>query len=444
MPSCNIITTSKLEELAKTVDSYISRDLLFFKYGNRLTQIKRYLIENDFNIPQAIASIKRTSKWRENWNADTIIASDVMDICSHIVITPYGLTDKGQLATSIYFDDMDSMEFDIQSILICLIYHLDRLLMLSYKENYENNQMPPLKNYIFLIIDGTSFSNCYKKFTNPLVYRTILDVIKAHYPCMFDWSLNYICDQNFFEPPVFPDCVTILINNASNVLRLMYVIWIQFYSKPFIDQVLVTKSNYLPDFIPKDIIYKEFGGTKLCNLREWFFMNAYTESCEMKISTQHSISPTALLEFGTGREVKACDMPGCIAKGWFWKMTNTGHKWNHYYFILIKEHILYYYSDENDITIHNAILLSGCKIIISTNPVDKRREGSNSICSIKYSLQTTTAPCYSDEENPNGNPHNYHFVLRTPSRDFIFGCNDIEQRAMWLYYLKKSIEACKV
>lgn len=66
-----IVSPAHLMELAIQVDKRIPKDLAFFRYGDRMLQIKRYLIEHELDVSQAVMAIKRTAAWRKAWNADT-------------------------------------------------------------------------------------------------------------------------------------------------------------------------------------------------------------------------------------------------------------------------------------------------------------------------------------------------------------------------------------
>ena len=91
-------------------------------------------------------------------------------------------------------------------------------------------------------------------------------------------------------------------------------------------------------------------------------------------------------------------------------------------------------------------MLDNCRIVVCDQKDDLKREGVNSIILANNVLKFTQPPRLEGtqleetrgEEQPGEN-HRYWFILRTPSRDYVFACNTLSQRSQWMYFLQKGI-----
>lgn len=92
-------------------------------------------------------------------------------------------------------------------------------------------------------------------------------------------------------------------------------------------------------------------------------------------------------------------------------------------------------------------MLENCRLVVCDQKEDLKREGINSIILanniLKFSqpprLEGTQSEDTRGEEQP-GESHRYWFILRTPSRDYVFACNSLSQRSQWMFFLQKGIE----
>lgn len=73
--------------------------------------------------------------------------------------------------------------------------------------------------------------------------------------------------------------------------------------------------------------------------------------CSMEQETVHNLTDRVLEMYGHGNNVPACNMPNAYARATMWKMTNAGGRWHHYYFVLTRDNILYYFTDADDVKV---------------------------------------------------------------------------------------------
>ena len=129
-------------------------------------------------------------------------------------------------------------------------------------------------------------------------------------------------------------------------------------------------------------------------------------------------------------------------------MTNAGHRWHHYYFVLLKEGLLYYFRDVKDEDAQNGFMLENCKLVVCEKHDDLKREGITSLTLASNVLRFQNPPRLEEGqteetrgEEAAGEPHKYWFILRTPSRDYVLACNTVGQRSQWMFALKTVIKA---
>ena len=92
-------------------------------------------------------------------------------------------------------------------------------------------------------------------------------------------------------------------------------------------------------------------------------------------------------------------------------------------------------------------MLDNCKLVVCDSHDDLKREGIQSLTIAGNILQFKNPPCLEgqieekrgDEDNTN-TKHTYWFILRTPSRDYVFACNSIRQRSQWMFFMNKAIQ----
>ena len=60
-----VFSTEEARKLARQVDSALPSHIHFYRYGDRTTQIIRFLIENDMDVAKTVVAIKQTALFRK-------------------------------------------------------------------------------------------------------------------------------------------------------------------------------------------------------------------------------------------------------------------------------------------------------------------------------------------------------------------------------------------
>ena len=96
-------------------------------------------------------------------------------------------------------------------------------------------------------------------------------------------------------------------------------------------------------------------------------------------------------------------------------------------------------------------MLENCQVIVCDENEDLKREGINSITLASSILKFKNPPRLEEGQTEatrgaemNGENHKYWFIIRTPSRDYIFACNSVGQRSQWMFALNKIIREADV
>ena len=114
--------------------------------------------------------------------------------------------------------------------------------------------------------------------------------------------------------------------------------------------------------------------------------------------------------------------------------------------MLLKDGLLYYFKDVNDTDAQNGFMLENCRIVVCESHEDLKREGIASLTIASNVLHFTNLPLLAAGQSEatrgaeqKGEAHKYWFIVRTPSRDYVFACNSVEQRSQWMFFLNKVI-----
>ena len=91
-------------------------------------------------------------------------------------------------------------------------------------------------------------------------------------------------------------------------------------------------------------------------------------------------------------------------------------------------------------------MLENCRIVVCDENEDLKREGITSITLASNILKFNYPPRLEAGQTEatrgaerEGENHKYWFILRTPSRDYVFACNTVDQRSQWMFALNKII-----
>ena len=92
-----VVSPKEAKELADQVNRALPSSILFYRYGDRTTQIIRFLIENDMDVAKTVVAIKQTALFRKYWHADEITIADVKNAFDEWQCYPTGVTKDGGL-----------------------------------------------------------------------------------------------------------------------------------------------------------------------------------------------------------------------------------------------------------------------------------------------------------------------------------------------------------
>lgn len=438
-----VVSHEKLEELANKVEQRIPKDLKFCRFGDRHLQIKRYLIEKDLDISQAVTAIKRTASWRAAWNADTIKASDIMEVIQFASFVAVDASSTGQAVLCGKFDisQFKKKKFPpLERVVEVFIFVMDRLVKVSY-DNCVNNNLPILiKDYGKALLNAEFVCKEFVKQAFPMYPRTIMEILTCHYPCFLSLSDIYVSDDPNFVPDTSINSHTLYAQNAPSLMKGLFNVLKTFFPERWARQVVLNTDFFIPPCFDPELVPEQNGGKKKITHVEWLAEIAAKEGCSLETPTVHELSERVLEQYGNGNKVKAYQMPNAYARASMWKMTNAGGRWHHYYFVLTKEHILYYFSSADDVEIRTGILLEDCSIVVDSSAEAIKREGQDAITqSLNVNEQSTLVGA--DVPEKSGSSHLYHFILQTPSRPYTFACNTLGQKIAWMIILKRSIAA---
>ena len=164
-----IVSPAHLMELAIQVDKRIPKDLAFFRYGDRMLQIKRYLIEHELDVSQAVMAIKRTAAWRKAWNADTIKPSDLKKIAVFARFISTSASSTGLGVACAQFNPPLVGEFPpLERVVEFFIFMMDYLMKTTLEYCVEHNLEPPVKDYGKVILNAAAINPAFVRQAFPL------------------------------------------------------------------------------------------------------------------------------------------------------------------------------------------------------------------------------------------------------------------------------------
>lgn len=118
MVDYKVFSESQTRELAAQVDRSLPPNLRFYRYGDRITQIIRFLIENDMDVAKTVVAIKQTALFRKYWHADEIAISDVQQAFAEMHCFPTGVTNDGKIVW--YADCFIQHPIKIEDFVTCI------------------------------------------------------------------------------------------------------------------------------------------------------------------------------------------------------------------------------------------------------------------------------------------------------------------------------------
>ena len=168
-------------------------------------------------------------------------------------------------------------------------------------------------------------------------------------------SINNICtnDDPTFKPVYSWDTSTFFNINTAFYLRALWKICTLFMPARWAYLVQLIGGEELPDTIPKELIPQRYGGTNPLTFQQWLEDCAKTDGVTLETPPRQLVEQRVLDQFGQNNGMIASAIPDTELNGWMWKRTNVGHRWHHYYFVLLKDGLLYYFKSVDDTDAQN-------------------------------------------------------------------------------------------
>lgn len=441
-----IYTKKEALELAQQVDRAIGKNLKFYKYGDRMTHIQRFLLDNDMDVIKTIDSIKQCALFRKAWKADEIKISDVYRVCKDWYWYPCGVDSNGRVVLVFQMSFPNGMP-PIEQFIMVTLYMMDDIHRVCYEYAKEHHIEEPIKDYSITLCDIGEFK---MSMMDVETQKYAMEVFCKFYPCFVSMNDIVITDDPNYVYNPSPDNAVCITQKSPLYLRALWNFCLLFFPKRWSMLMYLDKGMFIPSTVDAHQVPKAFGGLSDQTVESWYQQCAEIDHCSLDDQPRELVSSRILDQFGQNLSVPANCLPETIIKGHFWKMTNAKRTWNHYYFVLLSDGLFYYFKTENDVKAHNgyyfhspssqnSLLLEGCQVFVPTEEEDVKRETKLTLDSVSLVCQQKSRPGY-EEEDSKGSKHMYHMTLRTLSRDYVFGFNSIGQRACWLWTMKKEIE----
>ena len=347
-----IVSPAHLTELAIQVDKRIPKDLAFFRYGDRMLQIKRYLIEHELDVSQAVMAIKRTAAWRKAWNADTIKPSDLKKIAVFARFSSTSASSTGLGVACAQFNPPLVGEFPpLERVVEFFIFMMDYLMKTTLEYCVEHNLEPPVKDYGKVILNAAAINPAFVRQAFPLYPKTVMEILLCHYPCFLSISDIYISDDPNFVPDSGINSHTVYFQNAPYMMKGLFSILKGFFPERWARQICMNTDLFVPDCLDINLVPEQNGGKNPITPETFLEEMGKRMDCSMEQETVHNLTNRVLEMYGHGNNVPACNMPNAYARATMWKMTNAGGRWHHYYFVLTRDNILYYFTDADDVKV---------------------------------------------------------------------------------------------
>ena len=151
-----VFTNSQAKELVAQVDQLLPSNIRFYRYGDRATQITRFLIENDMDVARTVVAIKQTALFRKYWHADEITIADVKQAFDELECYPTGVTEDGKI---VWFVSCHlSSAPKIEDFMLAMIYAIDDIQKRLYERCKEKGISEAVKDYCICVSDTAGMS----------------------------------------------------------------------------------------------------------------------------------------------------------------------------------------------------------------------------------------------------------------------------------------------
>ena len=343
-----VYSTAEAKERAEQVDRSLPKGIKFYRYGDRTTQIIRFLIENDMDVAKTVVAIKQTALFRKYWHADEIKISDVKNAFAEWECYPTGVTKNGKMVW--YMNCHQTTAPKIEDFMLVSIYMIDDIQKRLYEACKERGIQEAYKDYCIWISDtaGVSLSALSGE-----IQKGCTEVFIRHFPAFMSASDIEINDDPNYVPARGWDDTIVYNLNTPFLLRSIWKLCSFFLPSRWAYMVQLLGSSQLPASIDKALIPQEYGGTYEGSFETWMEECARMNECSLDDPPRTLVDQRVLDQFGQNNGMIASSIPETELRGWMWKRTNVGHRWHHYYFVLLKEGLLYYFVRTDDMNAQN-------------------------------------------------------------------------------------------
>ncbi|KAM7458832.1 hypothetical protein BLSTO_00405 [Blastocystis sp. subtype 1] len=436
-----VVSPKEAKELADQVDRALPSSIQFYRYGDRTTQIIRFLIENDMDVAKTVVAIKQTALFRKYWHADEITIADVKNAFEEWQCYPTGVTKDGRMVW--YVDCFMTKPPKMEDFMLVTIYMVDDIQKRLYEACQALGIPEAYKDYCIIVSDTARTS---MSAFNTEMKKAGMDVFVRHFPAFMSSTDIEINENPAYAPSYDYDHSSFYNLNTPFLLRSIWKLCTLFMPARWAYMVQLLGSDTLPASIPSSCIPKKYGGSFEGSFEAWMQDCASVNGCSLDDPPRQLVDQRVLDQFGQNNGMIATEIPDQVISGWMWKRTNVGHRWHHYYFVLLKDGLLYYFKDVNDTDAQNGFMLENCRIVVCESHEDLKREGIASLTIASNVLHFTNPPLLAAGQSEatrgaeqKGEAHKYWFIVRTPSRDYVFACNSVEQRSQWMFFLNRVI-----
>lgn len=333
------------------MDVSLPKGIKFYRYGDRTTQIIRFLIENDMDVAKTVVAIKQTALFRKYWHADEIKISDVKNAFVEWECYPTGVTKNGKMVW--YMNCYQKSAPKIEDFMLVSIYMIDDIQKRLYEACREMGIQEAYKDYCIWISDtaGVSLSALSGE-----IQKGCTEVFIRHFPAFMSTSDIEINDDPNYVPVHGWDNTLVYNLNTPFLLRSIWKLCSFFMPSRWAYMVQLLGTSQLPASIDKALIPQAYGGTYDGSFQKWMEECAEINECSLEDPPRMLVDQRVLDQFGQNNGMIASSIPDTELRGWLWKRTNAGHRWHHYYFVLLKEGLLYYFVHEDDMNAQNGYL----------------------------------------------------------------------------------------
>ncbi|KAK8813098.1 hypothetical protein WA158_002690 [Blastocystis sp. Blastoise] len=385
---------------------------------------------------KTINIIKQCALFRKAWHADEYKISDVYRLCKDWFCYPCGVDNKGRAVLCCQMSFPDGIP-PVEQFIPIIFYMMDDIHRVCYEASQKTGKKEPIKDFCVFFCDIGKFS--YTSL-DAETQKYSIEIFTKYYPCFMSTNNIFISDDPNFTLEEGINAAVCITHNTPLYLRALWAICSIFCPKRWSSLMWFDSGHAIPDCIDRSIVPTMFGGDDGKTTEQWFSECAQLDNCSLSDEPRQLVSKRILEQFGQNLNLPANQLQDSIVHGYLWKKTNSKNTWHHYYFVLLPDGLFYYFKSETDSQPQNGLLLEGCSIVLPEEEEDKKREGISSINISKMVLNYKNQPGHNGEEESEGSKHNYFFILRTISRDYVFACNTQGQRNRWMWELNHSIQ----